>query len=83
MEQTLNQLNEQPHITVFKVTAEKNLNYGMMLDTFYKQFNSRTVQKNHMFLVDSTEPMKQCSMEFRDANKINSKDFCKGRSDVQ
>ena len=83
MEQLLNTLNEQPCVTVFEVKADNFLDYGVMLDTFYKPFDSGTVQKNHMFWVNSSGLTTMYSMEFRDSHDINSKDFHKGRIDMQ
>ena len=83
MEQLLNKLNEQPHITAFEVKADNFLDYSVMPDIFYKPFDSRTVQKNHMFWVNSSEPTTMYFMEFRDSHDINLKDSYKGRIDVQ
>jgi hypothetical protein len=49
-------LNEQPHITFNAVTSDIFFDYGQLLDVFYKNFPSGSIQGNHVFWVEAANP---------------------------
>jgi hypothetical protein len=54
MEQMVDCLNTQPHVTFVEVKADIFKDYGTLFSSFYNQFPPGTIQKNHIFWVDST-----------------------------
>jgi len=81
MEMLLSKLNEQPNVTVLEAMEDTFLDYRKMLDVFYKQFNSGTVQKNHMLWVTSAKATTIISKEYKDATQTVAKDFLKNSKD--
>ena len=81
MEMLLSKLNEQPNVTVLEAMEDTFLDYRKMLDVFYKQLNSGTVQKNHMFWVTSAKATTIISKEYKDATQTVAKDFLKNSKD--
>ncbi len=54
MEQMVDCLNTQPHVTFVEVKADIFKDYGTLFSSFYNQFPPGSIQKNHIFWVDST-----------------------------
>jgi hypothetical protein len=54
MTQMVECLNSQPNVTFIEVKSDIFKDYGALFGRFYKQFSPGTIQKNHIFWVDST-----------------------------
>jgi hypothetical protein len=56
MRQMVDILNASPNITFKEARGEDFFDYGGMLDKFYKKFPGGTIQRNHVFWVDDSNP---------------------------
>jgi hypothetical protein len=66
MEMLVEVLNKMDDITFTHAPSDVFYNYDKMLDIFYKNFKPGTIQKNHYFVVDSSESTTMLSKLFID-----------------
>lgn len=66
MEMLVEVLNMMDDISFTHVPSDVFYNFDKMLDIFYKNFKPGTIQKNHYFVVDSSEPTTMLSKLFID-----------------
>ncbi len=72
MEILVEVLNMMDDITFTHAPSDVFYNFDKMLDIFYKNFKPGTIQKNHYFVVDSSEPTTMLSKLFIDDTSTNS-----------
>jgi hypothetical protein len=58
MRQLVDLLNTSLNITFKETSAEDFMDYGAMLDKFYKKFPAGTIQQNHIFWVEDSNATK-------------------------
>jgi hypothetical protein len=70
MDQMVDCLNTQPHVTFMEVKADIFKDYETLFSSFYNQFPPRTIQKNHIFWVDSTNSTTMMMKTSHDAQSM-------------
>ena len=75
MSQLVDCLNFCDNITFIETKSDSFFDYGNLLDKFYRSFQAGSIQKNHLFWVESSNPTKMFMKPSADSDTIISYEF--------